>query len=166
MRTLFAILLVSCIFAAEARKERTTRPRAKVKTEVSAPVYNDTICADTASIRISGFEKTLRSRWETFFVTNLSSRPVTSLILDMEYLDGNGRQLHRRTGVAIQFLSPLPPGETRQAKIPTWDTQSVRYYHLSPPVRTRAQATPFRVKISPVAIVSPREPTISPPCLL
>lgn len=156
MRAITALLLITCLLAAEARKDRTTRGHLKAKTEAASAVRADTISADTASIAISGFEKTIRSRWETFFITNRTSRPIISLTVDIEYLDGKGRQLHRRPNLMVDFPDPLPPGETRQAKIPTWDTQSVRYYHLSPPTRTRAQATPFHVRIRPILIMSPR----------
>ena len=81
---------------------------------------------------------------------------MSSLTVDIEYLDAKGRQLHRRQGLTVTFPEPIPPGETRQAKIPTLDIQSVRYYHLSPPARTRSQATPFWVKITPNTITTPR----------
>lgn len=156
MRISAILLILICMASASARKERSTHGRLAPKAAIEAALPVDTLAADSATVAISGFEKTLRSRWETFFVTNHSSRCIASITVDIEYLDTKGRQLHRRPGIGITFPEPIPPGETRQAKIATWDSQSVRYYHLSPPARTRAQATPFMVRITPKTITSPR----------
>ena len=156
MRIPALLLILLCVASATARKERSTHGRLVPKAAVVAASPCDSLAVDSSSVAISGFEKTLRSRWETFFVTNNSDRDISSLTVDIEYLDTKGRQLHRRPGLDINFSEPIPPGETRQAKIATWDIQSVRYYYLSPPVRSRSQATPFQVRITPKKITTRR----------
>ena len=143
MRLSAVLLIIICVASASARKERSTHQRLVPKASVEEIAQYDSLAADSASVTISG-------------LTNKSRRAVSSLTVDIEYLDAKGRQLHRRQGLTVTFPEPIPPGETRQAKIPTWDIQSVRYYHLSPPARTRSQATPFWVKITPNTITTPR----------
>ena len=105
-------------------------------------------------MRISGYEKTLRSRTESFYVENLDTLDtLTRITASIDYLDMKQRQLHRRT---VSVECNIPPGQRRLLTFPTWDRQFVMYYHLSAPARSSAQATAYDVKISPLAAeVSP-----------
>ncbi len=140
-------LLLLCVVtlltaAAQTTRRRNLRPRRIAPTEAHRP---DTITADSASFLVFGYEKTLRSSAESFFITNHTSDTVTTLIGQIEYLTTAGRQIHRRP-----FTSPvdLPPGQTRQITLPAWDKQKVWYYHLSPTPRTGTRATPFTIHLS------------------
>lgn len=147
---------------AVASAQRTTRPGLKISrtpvTDVAA--IGDTVMIDSTNVNISGYEKTLKSSIESAFITNLSPTEFSSITLDIQYLDMKGRQLHRRR---VQVDAVFPPGETRMARFSTWDKQKVWYYYLSDPVRTRMQATPYRVVIRPVSAIAskPLESTYS-----
>ena len=67
MRLSAVLLIIICVASASARKERSTHQRLVPKASVEEIAQYDSLAADSASVTISGFEKTLRSRWETFF---------------------------------------------------------------------------------------------------
>lgn len=90
----------------------------------------------------SGYDKTLTSATESFFITNRSGRRLLGAVLDIDYLDMSGRQLHRRT---VEITCDIPDGETRKVDIPTFDRQHSFYYRLSQ--SPRRQASPFDVTI-------------------
>ncbi len=151
---LFSLIAAIVVWAevCEARRVRTTRQHVKVRPD-STVVADSTLTTDSVTtsgfVRISGYEKTLRSRTESFYAANLSAdSTITSLTVDIEYRDIAGRQLHRRR-VAISV--DLPPGQRRLLTFPSWDKQFVMYYRLSAPVRSKAQATAYDVVIIPVS---------------
>lgn len=145
--------IIACCFIAFG--QRTTRQGLKPMAhtdEALAPTRHDTISIDSTHVRLSGYEKTLRSAVESVFITNLSELPIMGVILDIEYFDMKGRQLHMRQ---VPVDAAVPPGETRMGRFSSWDKQKVWYYYLSDPVRTRLQSTPYKVIIKPVrAVVS------------
>lgn len=147
---LVAAMLLGC---SASHGQRTTRPGLKLLRDVApeTTVTGDTIALDSTNVDISGYEKTLRSTVESAFVTNLSTDDYLSITLDIQYLDMKGRQLHQRR---VQVDAVFPAGETRMARFSTWDKQKVWYYHLSDPVRTRMQATPYKVIIIPVSAIA------------
>ncbi|MDE5567878.1 MAG: hypothetical protein K2J12_05495 [Muribaculaceae bacterium] len=132
--------------------QRTTRSRLKSAPQsetVTAKADFDTVAtaADSLLFTFSGYEKTLRSAKETFFVTNRSDSTVDRLEVAITYKDMKGRVLDRRqVGIDLE----VPAGETRRADIRSWDRQNVFYYHLSPMPRS-SHATPYRVSIVLVA---------------
>lgn len=147
-------LTVTMAAGAQQRRQSTTRKLPATATRHStrqAPpaVSRDTIAADTSTVAFYGYEKTLRSSRETFFVKNLTDLRIAAVTFTIEYLDSDGRQLHKRTETAPVAI---PPGETRRADIRSWDTQCTFYYHTSPPPRT--SAIPYRVAITPEAIIT------------
>ncbi len=106
-----------------------------------APAPADTLPAAYAdSLSISGFEKPLRSRHETFFVTNSSGSHVGSVEVEIDYRDLQGRQLHRAVHTVY---CDLPPGQTRRLQVPAMDREGLMYYRLSPVPRGARHATPF-----------------------
>lgn len=152
-------LLVAAAFlpAVSASAQRTTRSRlkpAQQSEKVSAKAALDTVAtaADSLLFSFSGYEKTLRSPKETFFVTNLSDSIVDRLALAITYKDMKGRTLDSRE-VSVDI--DLPPGATRRVDIRSWDRQNVFYYHLSPVPRS-SHATPYRVSVSLVAAMRRR----------
>lgn len=94
-------------------------------------------------IQFSGFDKTISSKLETFFITNNTDCLLESVTIEIEYLTTDGRQLHKRYE---QIRCSVPAGETRSIDIKSWDKQKSYYYYLS--AKPRRQATPFMVKIT------------------
>ena len=146
MRTLFLTIFAAMALAVFA-SDRTTRRRLSVapeKAPITAPC--DTLTGSfTDSVRLSGFDKPLRSRKETFFATNILTDTVESMAITLTYLDALGRQFHR---THVHVPGPIPPGQTLNRAIPTWDRQQSFYYiHSETPSRS-IQAAPFDVKIT------------------
>ncbi len=109
---------------------------------MSLPEFTDTVVCGKEDIVLRGFHKPLRSRRESMFATNNTTRHVAALIINMTYTDTKGRTLHsQRRTVKVD----LPGGETRRLDFPSWDRQQVFYYCRSaePP---RADGTPFDVR--------------------
>lgn len=135
--------MIIAAVALDAGAERTTRQRLRAKTETPAvKIVADTVIPDSGMIAVSGFDKPLRSRRETFFVTNRYDRTVTSLTVRFAYYDMSGRQLHE-TVTAVDCH--IPPGETRQLSVKSWDSQQAFYYFQSVKPK-RNPATPFSVR--------------------
>lgn len=148
----FLILLTLIITFTLAFSQKTTR--AKLKTEADTPVaIADTLLLDSGMVVISGYEKELRSTVESFFITNKGPKDLNNITLTITYMDMAGRKLHERTE---DISVPLPAGDTRMVRIPSWDRQKVWYYYLSNRPRTRSQATPFRVALTPRHSLLPR----------
>lgn len=77
------------------------------------------------------------------FVTNHARKTIRRIIMHLEYLDMQGRQLHRRR---VEAPCEIPPGETRQIDVQTWDRQNTFYYYRTATGRGRTAATPYRVR--------------------
>lgn len=97
-------------------------------------------------VSFSGFEKPQSSSLESFFITNSTDRTLTGVTLYIEYLDAQGRQLHKRF---LRLSCDVPPGETRRAELKSWDKQNTFYYRDSAP--SRRQGASFTVHFDPVA---------------
>lgn len=142
MRIVISLLVLLVVaFAGEA--QRTTRRNLKEIPEVDtvAVVKTDTLLnADVNVIILSGYDKPLSSHRETFFVTNNGSATVISIGVTFDYRDSKSRQLH---SVTTSVDCEIPPGETRQLSIPSWDKQKSFYYYRS--AKPRRQATPYSV---------------------
>lgn len=140
MRTLFVILtLLMLAFNCDA--QRTTRKNLKARKTVETTVVCDTIRdADTNVIEIAGYDKPLNSNKETFFATNRGKATIVSIGITFNYFDTQKRQLHQ---VTKTINCSIPPGETRQLSISSWDKQKAFYYYRSP--QPRRQATPYKV---------------------
>jgi hypothetical protein len=150
------ILLITTLIGLLATAQHTGRGKLKTVIPIVAQAVTqgesyainaDTIVGDSTAryVRCSGFEKTLRSRHESFFVTNCQSDTITAMALTITYLDTSGRMLHR---VSRHVDCNIPGGETRQLTIPTWDSQQTFYYRLSTVPKLTTRATPFDVKIN------------------
>lgn len=128
--------------------QRTTRTRLKTQVNPSAHTKERvdtlaTVATDSLAVVFSGYEKTLRSSRESVFVTNRTSSHINEITFLITYHDMQGRALHRRH---INVSASIAPNQTTKVDFPSWDTQKVFYYHLSPEPRTK-QATPYSVKI-------------------
>ncbi|MDE7427313.1 MAG: hypothetical protein K2M79_05890 [Muribaculaceae bacterium] len=137
-------------FTVYARRVRGRQPvkaehiRASLAKEAEADTVQCLIPA-AGELVVSGFDKLLNARKESFFITNTGSECVHEVTITVTYLDTDGRMLHK---AQHSLTLDLPVGETRRVQIPSFDTQGVFYYYLSDVPRTRRAATPFKVKIT------------------
>lgn len=144
IRAIIVILSIAVALGAAAKRTRTTRSNLKATPEVEATAAFtlDSIAPADGDIALSGFEKTLRSRYESIFVTNNSPVDIKAISLTIEYFDTSGRQLHKRD---VKVSCDIPRQQTRQIQFKSWDLQQVWHYRLSQPPQTRYQATPFDI---------------------
>lgn len=153
-------LLSGLTFTAEARKIRTRHsiPKSTEKgvaakeaeqpTGISMATDSIAFCDSIRpAIRFYGFDKTVNSSVESFFISNELKSALSGLEVRITYTDMKGRQLHKRT---VRIDTPIPAGETMRTDIKSWDTQKSFYYHKS--VRPKRQATPFDVKVELLSV--------------
>ncbi len=100
------------------------------------------------NIHFYGFDKTVTSNLESFFISNGLDKTVKAIEIEITYSDMKGRQLHKRT---VSIDCSIPPGETMRNDIKSWDTQKSFYYHKS--AKPKRQATPFTAKITLLSII-------------
>lgn len=98
-------------------------------------------------IRFYGFDKTVGSSIESFFISNGLEETLTGLEVEITYTDMKGRQLHKRV---VHIDCDIPSGETMRTDIKSWDNQKSFYFHQS--VKPKRQATPFDVIIRPLSV--------------
>ena len=170
--TVLIIIAIACIGKAtdsHARKKGyKLSTKAKQKTEAKATVaYGDTVsdaemvagsfmvasqCESCNNgyrlnqVIFTGFDKNQSSSKESFFIINNTDRELTGVTLYIDYRTPDGRQLHKQF---LKLSCSIPPGETRKADIPSWDTQRSFYYHKSQP--SRKGGNPFTVRFDPIA---------------
>lgn len=136
------------LLAAEvmAQKRSTMRgkvtSRTPVETEVQLPA--DTfLIPDSGAVMLYGYDKPLRSRRESVFVTNNSGRDINAISITTLYLDSKGRQFHK---ISRRIPTDIPAGETRRVEYTSWDTQQSFYYVGSK--RSRTSGIPYNVRQS------------------
>lgn len=93
-------------------------------------------------IRFYGFDKTVGSSIESFFIVNGLDSPLVGLEIEITYVDMKGRQLHKRS---VTVECDIPAGETKRVDTKSWDTQKSFYFYQS--VKPKRQATPFDVRL-------------------
>ena len=98
-------------------------------------------------IRFYGFDKTVTSSIESFFISNGLQDTLTGLEVEITYSDMKGRQLHKRS---VHVDCDIPAGETKRIDIKSWDTQKSFYFHKS--IKPKRQATPFDVTLRPLSV--------------
>lgn len=140
------------MFASAAFGQRTTRHKLRPATAASVvdasadTVQLDTIVApEPRLLGVNGYDKPLRSRRETFFVTNNSDAELASIAFTITYYDTSRRMLHK---VSHHVPVRVPAAETRQVSVKSWDTQFAFYHVRSPLPRGTVQASPYEVAIS------------------
>lgn len=156
MRPLHRLLLTLLVASAPltVMADRTTRGklRAMRQEAASAPAATtpyDTIVPSSGMLTLSGYDKPLRSRRESIFITNRSRRTVVSVTLRIDYLDMEGRQMHR---AEVTLPCDIPAGETRQLNFPTWDRQQAFYYHVTGKPRT-SDGSPYTITATPTGCI-------------
>lgn len=151
MRLSAAILLTVCMAAmwagdAYARRQRTTRGNVSgraVRAQQAVALPDSAIIPDSAAVLLFGYDKPLRSRRETVFVTNRTDFDINAVSVTTQYLDSKGRQFHETTR---RVRADIPAGSTRKLDWPSWDTQQSFYYVGSK--RSRVSGTPYQVRQS------------------
>lgn len=100
------------------------------------------------AVEMSRFDKPVESRYETFFVTNRAATTLTAVTLRIDYYTSGGEKMHSRT---VTAECNIPPGETRQLSVPSFDRQQTYRYQGSriPP---RRPSTPFTVRLTPLRL--------------
>lgn len=143
---------LSLLLSIPGESQNTTRQgrlraREAAETQTAEPAGSRVIVSpDQQVIRVSGYDKPLRSRRETFFASNRGETDtIHALILTLTYTDNDGKMLHKRHE---RVSCDIPPQETRQLSLRSWDSQQAFYYVRSE-VPTRAQqAASFDVILS------------------
>ncbi len=153
---LAALTAALAVMPAEAKRVKTTRGRLKATpTRVEAPaVYCDTLdykafkdgvgerATSAEPIGFAGYDKPLRGRKETLFVTNRTGKELMGVVFRISYFDSAKRLLHRaRHEVGLE----VPAGETRRIDLTSWDKQQTFYYRGSK--RGRSAGVPYTIEI-------------------
>ena len=156
-RVIFCLFVLMAICSASVLSKRV-KTNIEVEVSDSIIVNNGSFVVSTdacetcnhgyslSQIVFSGYDKTISSKIESFFITNKTDCLLESVTIEIEYLTTDSLQLHKRYE---RIAYPIPAGETRKIDIRTWDKQNSFYYHLS--IKPRRQATPFMVKITPLS---------------
>lgn len=150
MKRIAGIVMIFLIFAAAvdagARKRRTTRGdinRRSVPARTVDALPDTFIIPAEGEIRIYGYDKPLRSRRESMFISNLTGHDISSMTVTTEYYDSSDRLFHQMTR---RVAADIPAGATRRVEYPSWDTQQSFYYTGSK--RSRSSGTPYNVRQS------------------
>ncbi|MBD5347193.1 MAG: hypothetical protein HDR92_08725 [Bacteroides sp.] len=145
---MFALALMNVLPGqAHARKRvSTTRPRLeRLYTAVEDSAAQLSLPSTLLdSIKLRGYDKPLRSRRESMFVTNATDVSISHIRLKLSYYDMDGRQLH---GVEVDIDTDIPAGTTRHISFPSWDTQLTFVYHRS---QRSGHGVPYRIKAAVV----------------
>lgn len=150
MKTLLLAIILVVAGSAVALPDKTTRTGLRPVQKPAESPIRDTVAVSADSVLdIVGYDKPLRSRKESLFITNRSGRHLEKAELLLNYRDMEGRQLHQ---VTRWVECDIPAGETRQVTFPSWDTQLSFYYHLSRPPRS-GSVTPFDVTCRPLRLI-------------
>lgn len=148
------LLLTIAVAALTVTAQKTTRGGLQVKSspvEAASEAMPKSAAVDTIvnpaphQLDINGYDKPLRSRRETFFVTNNTKQATEGVAVTITYFDSKNRQLHKRSA---RLPLQIPAGETRQASLKSWDEQQSFYYNQSSVPARADVATPYSVKIA------------------
>lgn len=146
-------VLPAVIYA--ARPVVTTRPgRTLVGGVVPQTALYDTI--PTPDVRLSGYDKPVRTDRETIHVTNNTGRNILELTFDITYYDMQGRMLHNTT---VTVSCDIAAGDTQMLTWPTWDRQYSFCYEQSRRPRAPRTATLYTITATPVSALAAREDT-------
>lgn len=147
---LFILLVITSVCSADCRRTTRRGLRPEPVESRETVVAGDTIAVAEDDFTLAGFEKPLRSRRESFFVTNNTDRDIISLRVRLIYYDLDDRMLDTRT---VDAAVDVAPGETSRVYIRAWDLQDVFYYYRSARPRSGV-ATPFKVSVTVTGAVA------------
>lgn len=151
----FVIALLMC-GAAEAKKVKTkfktpssTQTEKKgVSKRMPEPLDSAELAAIIPQIELSGYDKTTQSTKESFLLTNNSERNIAGMVIELTYIDLQGRMIHKRDET-VKYN--VPPGETRMISIRTFDEQKTLYYKNSTPPRSGGMPYSVDIKINSIS---------------
>lgn len=144
-KLILAVLVLPVLTAVAQRTTRTRLQNVAADVQPAQTECNVIAAPSPQYVSVNGYDKPLRSRRETFFVTNNGNAPIEGIAFTITYFDNNNRQLHAAShNVSVQ----IPPTETRQVNIKSWDSQQSFYYTRSTAPARAEQATPYDVKIT------------------
>lgn len=136
------LIMLPCISSLARKKARRTFDISMLDRLAPSCIISEG--ADSL-ITISGFDKPLSSGYETFFAGNEHDRTLLKLWIKIVYLTTDGRLLHSRCEV---IRTEIPPSESRQIELRTFDRQHSFYYYKSRKPRNTEGVAPFRVSVS------------------
>lgn len=138
---LAAVLPVPDVWGRRTTRRKLNAPAREVGMAGGIP-------ADTFMIAVGKYDKPLRSRFESVFLTNLTDSAVTALSLNLTYISMQGDTIHQALRT---FDYPIPPHSTRRLTFSSWDKQLTLYYYLTDKP-SRLRGTPYKVSVIPVEI--------------
>lgn len=156
MKYILLMILVAVMPpATHARRQATTRNvRNAGQTHLTPTPVGDTVTVTLREVRLSGYDKPLRSTRESLFVTSSLPDTIRALRVKIDYYDMSGRRLHSRD---VDIVADIPPADTRNVNFKSWDTQKSFYYHLGAKPRS-GTATPYKVEADVIYVItSPRQ---------
>ena len=143
------------VASVEARKIRTKHSIPKISSKSESKDNSEKNASISASsdsvafynricpaIRFYGFDKTVGSSLESFFISNELDSAINAMEITITYSDMKGRQIHKRN---LRLECDVPPHETIRTDIKSWDSQKSFYFYQS--AKPKRQATPFKAKI-------------------
>lgn len=155
MIRVLTIIMALLVPFASAQAQKTTRKGLKSRQTQTADttIVNavDTIFSPEDLIGIYSYEKPLASNKESFHVVNNSGNDLVGIIVEILYLDFQGKEIHKRT---VDLNCGIPAGATRLLTFPSWDVQKRFYYSEGP--KPRKQAYPYTVEIEVIGVMTSR----------
>ncbi|MDD5870040.1 MAG: hypothetical protein PUC77_00945 [Bacteroidales bacterium] len=146
MMRLILILILLLPIAARG-DERVTTVRKGLVTRSDIDRLERVVSSDSIAyadrISLSGYDKTLYDRNETFYVSNGTPFRISRIVVKMVYTNLSGEMLHEQT---YDIECDIPAGETRQLSVRSFDTQHTHYYYKSR--KPRRSAIPYKVEYS------------------
>lgn len=155
IKILIALIVLLLAPAVSARKQKLQLNKPKPPTEdyASGSFCVSTDCKDCHEgysidqVTYSGYDKPLTSNKETIFITNNTDKELTAVSFYINYIDVNGRQIHR----AYHSLDiSIPAGETRMVSFRSWDVQNSFRYKNSRD--SRRDSYTYTIELDPVSI--------------
>lgn len=145
-RMIRLLLIVILLLPISARgDERVSTVRKGLVTRSDIDRLERLVAADTVAyadrISLSGYDKTLYDRNETFYVSNRTPFRLSRVVVKMVYTNESGEMLHEQT---YDIACDIPSGETRQLSVRSFDTQHTHYYYKSR--KPRRSAIPYKVE--------------------
>ena len=143
MRLILILILLLPIAARGDERVTTVRKGLVTRSDIDRlerVVSSDSI-AYADRISLSGYDKTLYDRNETFYVSNGTPFRISRIVVKMVYTNLSGEMLHEQT---YDIECDIPAGETRQLSVRSFDTQHTHYYYKSR--KPRRSAIPYKVE--------------------
>jgi len=149
MRTGFcAAVFVALIMLAAPVADGKRTLRRNLEPVAAEPYCGMPVKVKSGMLEVSGYDKPLRSRYETVFVKNCTDSTITSLRLHIRYTDMERNTIHE---VVRRFECNIPMRSTRRITFSSWDKQQTLYYYRTDKP-SRLKGTPYKVYLTPLEI--------------